>query len=587
MSLRRRHPALDNRSTSSASRLPRFVIMTDTARESSHVHWLLLGSLSATPTGRRFVLDNESFAEAFGAAGLRATVDIGPALGAAGDHSITLEFGELKHYAIKHLLASVPVLGELRKLADDLGGPASRRPTPEGAVARVVELIGDGPLATELRKVFSEADAPALASTPAPEPAKDNAALVDELLEQGQPKPATSKAVDSFISAIRGSSAKPPADKPTPAPRRARELVETAVFGATNAILNAPAVTGPEALWRGLKLVVDQCPKRSGMLVEIVDVAPAGLEQAIRECANDEPMNRPDAFFLFERLPGGDQAVELLQSLASVAEDLHAPLVAGIDPTSFGVDEAEDVGQALRDAKPDPSAALPESWAELRADEVSRWLSVVFNDPVVAVEGAGAARRTVFGHPTFVIAAMLAASFRHTGGFARVMGKDGSLKAPGLHEVAKGREAGTTIPLAAFLSIRAQTELAELGIIGLGSGRNTDMIALSAVPTVRGSKDAVPLPAQILTGRVVRFAKWVCDQVPAGTSREQAAKLFTDAATVFLFPGVSEGLARVDAAVIDGPAGPTIRLVATVSPALASIPFEVGFDLPLGVALGD
>lgn len=192
----------------------------------------------------------------------------------------------------------------------------------------------------------------------------------------------------------------------------------------------------------------------------------------------------------------------------------------------------------------------------------------------------------MFASPVFVIAAMLAASFRHTGGFARVMGKDGSLKAPGLHEVTKGREAGSTIPTAAFLSIKAQTELAELGIIGLGSGRNTDMVALSAIPTLRGSNDSVPLPAQILTGRLVRFATWVVDQVPAGTPRDQVAKLFTDAATVFLFPGLAPDVARLDAAVVDGQDGPAIRMVATVSPRLASIPFEVGFDLPLRVALG-
>ena len=71
---------------------------------------------------------------------------------------------------------------------------------------------------------------------------------------------------------------------------------------------------------------------------------------------------------------------------------------------------------------------------------------------------------------------------------ARNTSGSGSLKAPGLHEVTKGRETGSTIPTAAFLSIKAQTELAELGIVGLGSGRNTDMVALSAIPTLRGEK---------------------------------------------------------------------------------------------------
>lgn len=563
--------------------------MTDAAaRESSHVHWLLLGSLSRTPSGRRFVLDPENFASEFANAKLSAKVDIGPAIGAAGKHEVELAFGELKHYAIKHVLATLPVLGELRKLADELGGPSSRRPSPDAAVARVVALVGEGPLASELGKLLRESEAEAAAAPPpVAEPAKPaEGDLVGELLERGAAKQAdTKRAVDSFIGAIRGATSKV-ADKATPVPKRARELIETAVFGAVNAILRDPAVTEPEAVWRGLKLVVEQCPKRAGMLVEVADVGPEQREAAMKASLDDEAMNRPDAFFSFDAFEHRSVACEQLQALASLAEDLHAPIVVGIGPALFDVDDAEDVGQTLRDAKPGPDAALPEGWADLRTDEVSRWMSVTFNDVVVAVEGAGAARRSVFASPVFVIAAMLAASFRHTGGFARVMGKDGSLKAPGLHEVTKGREAGSTIPTAAFLSIKAQTELAELGIIGLGSGRNTDMVALSAIPTLRGSNDSVPLPAQILTGRLVRFATWVVDQVPAGTPRDQVAKLFTDAATVFLFPGLAPDVARLDAAVVDGQDGPAIRMVATVSPRLASIPFEVGFDLPLRVALG-
>lgn len=545
------------------------------ARESSHVHWLLLGSLSKQPSGRRFILDAESFAETFAAAAVTAKLDVGAALGAAAAHTVELRFDQLKQYSMKHVLAVVPVLGELRKLAEDLGGPSSRRPSDEAAVARVVALIGDGPLATELRRVFSGAPEPA--PEPGPEPG-----LVDELLASHEQQQAGPKqAVDSFIAAIRGkASASKPGQPPTPANRQARELIETAVFGAVSAILEHPAVTEPEALWRGLHLVVKHAPKKSSMLVEVVDVAPAGLEVALRECLEDEPMNRPDAFFCFDRI---DDPVRM-QALASVAEDMHAPIVLGVGPGLFGVNDPEQLATALRDATPDVSVLLPESWAELRADEVSRWLAVACNDVVVATEGSGSARRTVLGSPVFALAAMVAASFHHTGGFARILGKDGSLKAPGLREITAGRDAGAAIPTAAFLSIRAQTDLAANGFIGLGSGRNTDMVTLAAVPTVRGSNDSVPLPAQILTGRLVRFGRWVCDQVPAGSSKDEVVKLFKDAATVFLFPGLSAG-AELHAGVVEENGKPAIRLVASVSPRLAGIPFEVGFDLPLAVAL--
>lgn len=562
--------------------------MSNDARESSHVHWLLLGSLSREPSGRRFALDTDSFAEAFTAAKLSAKVDVGPALGAGGAHEVEVSFDKLKQYSMKHVLASVPVLGPLRELAEKLGGASSRRPSDEAAVAKVVELVGDGPLAAELRRTFAGEPEPAQAPPQAQdEPQKDapadaGEALVDELLEQHETKQAEAKrAVDSFITAIRGR--KPSAgQKPKPANRQARELIETAVYGAVAAILNDPAVTGPEALWRGLQLVVKAAPRRAGMLVEIVDVAPEGLEDAMKACLEDEPMNRPDAFFCFDRIDDPAR----LSELASTAEDMHAPVVVGAGPALFGVDDPEAVVQALRDAQPDSAAAMVEGWAELRADEVSRWLGVTTNDVIVASEGAGDARRTVLGSSVFALAAMVAASYHHTGGFARIMGKDGALKAPGLREVHTGVEAGSTIPTAAFVSIRAQGELADVGIIGLGSGRNTNMVALSMVPTVRGSKDAVPLPAQILTGRLVRFAQWVCDQVPAGQTREELVKLFKDAATVFLFPGLSSG-AELHAGVVDEGDTPAIRLVASVHPRLAGIPFEVGFDLPLGVTLAD
>lgn len=575
--------------------------MSDTdARESSHVHWLLLGSLSSAPNGRRFILDFDGFAETVRAADLRAKVEIGAALGASRSMMVEIAFEQLKQYAMKHVLASVPVLESLRKLAEDLGGPSTRRPSDDATVAKVIELIGDGPLAAELRRTFSNEDLkdePTPESAPAPAAASASSsdpesALVGELLERHETRQAdTKRAVDSFITAVLAARGRKPAggEPPKPSNRRARELIETAVFGAVAAILEDPAVTQPEALWRGLQLLAKQAPRRSSghgsMLVEVVDVAPSGIEAAMRECLDDEPMNRPDAFFCFDRI----EDPERLAALASTAEDMHAPVIVGVGPELFGVGDPEQVMQVLRDAKPDAGAAMPEGWAALREDEVSRWLSITFNDVVVAAEGAGSSRRTVLGSSVFAVAAMLAASYRETGGFARILGKDGSVKAPGMHEVAKGRESGTAIPTAAFLSIRAQSELAELGIVGLGSGRNSDLVALSNVPTVRGSKDAVPLPAQILTGRLVRFARWVCDQVPAGQTREQVVNLFKEAATVFLFPGINSttGGAELHAGVVDLDGTPAIRLVANVHPRLAGIPFEVGFDLPLGVALAD
>ncbi|MFY2560727.1 hypothetical protein ACN469_24195 [Corallococcus terminator] len=79
-------------------------------------------------------------------------------------------------------------------------------------------------------------------------------------------------------------------------------------------------------------------------------------------------------------------------------------------------------------------------------------------------------------------------------------------------ELPSGREKGLPIPTEVFLPIRALAKLEEKGVLGLGSGRNADTVLLAGAPTV-------PLPAQVLTGRIVRFATWVRDQLPAPATR--------------------------------------------------------------------
>ena len=148
-------------------------------------------------------------------------------------------------------------------------------------------------------------------------------------------------------------------------------------------------------------------------------------------------------------------------------------------------------------------------------------------------------------------------------------------------ELQSGREAGNAIPTEAFMSLRAQARLASLGIVGIGSGRNTDMIAITSSPTVRGGEDLVPLPAQILTGRIVRFAQWVRDQLPQGATEKDVINLFEQAASVFLFPGAAEQ-AALKAQIVDNKnGGKGVLVSASVRAEHASIPFHLGFTLPI------
>ncbi|MEZ4335022.1 MAG: hypothetical protein R3B82_00150 [Sandaracinaceae bacterium] len=135
-----------------------------------------------------------------------------------------------------------------------------------------------------------------------------------------------------------------------------------------------------------------------------------------------------------------------------------------------------------------------------------------------------------------------------SGGFAHIFGKTGSVSAPATHMIKEGRYADTAAPTEAFYAIAPADLLAKNGILGLGSAKNSDAIVLAKSPCVRGAKDAVPLPAQILTGRIVRFSTWVKAQLPEGCNSATANDIFMSAASVFLFPGQQEW-AHVRAAV--------------------------------------
>ncbi|HSP78430.1 MAG TPA: hypothetical protein VLQ93_07870, partial [Myxococcaceae bacterium] len=140
---------------------------------------------------------------------------------------------------------------------------------------------------------------------------------------------------------------------------------------------------------------------------------------------------------------------------------------------------------------------------------------------------------------------------------------------------------GTAVPTEAFHAMRTQSRLAELGVVGLGSGRNTDVLQLLAVPTVYGGGDKVPLPAQLMTGRLVRFAQWVGEQVAPGAGGEEVARLFTEAADVFLFGGAVPG-GRMRGELVElGEGRRGVRVSAVVRPEHAGLMLELGFTLPL------
>jgi type VI secretion system protein ImpC len=302
-------------------------------------------------------------------------------------------------------------------------------------------------------------------------------------------------------------------------------------------------------------------------------VSSGALKAVQDELAQVEQDELPDAVIVHDPT----DSMEGLGQWAGLGADYDVPVIACVTHRFFGVAEPGAVASRVDDEE----NALPSAWKVFRTDETSRWLSVVTNRVVLRQEGTGAARRTVFGSPVMALAAMLAQSYHRSGAFAQVVGENVSMPSPGSWELPTGRDAGMLVPTEAFLSAAAQVSLARLGIIGFGSRRNSANLVLKSVPTVRLGEDLVPLPAQILTGRIVRFARWVLAQLPPQSPEPDVKLLFEQAAAVFLFPAAAEA-AKLEAQVVSPPeGGRVVVLQASAHPSLAGIMFNLVFSLPL------
>jgi hypothetical protein len=547
----------------------------------TRIRWLLLGRFSPAPSGRVTRVRKGELAEAMTHARLRAAVNVRDRLGGEDRRAVELGICSLAELRLDGVVDAVPSLASLRDLAKDLASAdPQKRPSPEEAVTRVVEIVGEGTLANALREVLlpKPPTGEPRSVTPPPKPSHDShaeaaspepATAVDKIfskvdVEQAAGKPASS-AVDSFVRLMRSGKDGATYRTPSSQARKARAAIEDAVYATAADVLRHPVVNVLDSAWRGAKLVLDQAPSREEVELILLDVAPDAVPGAIEEALPEEIDKWPDAVFLLDACDNPTT----LASLCELAEGLNIPMVAAVSP------------ETLEAIAGSGTTALPEGWDALRQTEASRWLSLCANRVVLAAEGIGTAERVVFGSPTLIGAAVLTASYRDTGSFGRVFGKQGALRMPATWQPRAGTAADAMLPLEALITIDAQNSLSELGVAAFGSARNSDQIRLTRWPTVRDNKDAVPLPAQVITGRVVRFAQWVRDQLPPGVNNEDVERIFEDAASVFLFGGLSKGF-EFGAAIEQKVGHPSqLKVAVRIHPALASVPLTLVFPLSL------
>ena len=541
----------------------------DVSRASARIHWLVVGPFGTSQKGRSFAVTPDDFAKALEKAQLKTVATIPDRLGSDETRTFDLSFSSLRSFTLKQTVLEQPILKALLEVAETLG----KGPTPQAdeVAGRVESVVGTGALSTAIRNELSP-------SVPESVPDATTGSLDDYLDDGVAPNPARG-AVDAFVSSMRTGKKKTGVKRS--AAKTVQRLIEDAVFTSASELLQTDAVQALESAWRGLKLIVDRCPSIASMFIEVLDVDLDDVEAAMAARPEVEPTEEPDAVFIMPPLGTVDQC----QTFASMAESALAPFVVSADPGLFGASDMDSLAETLDGSRDESSPALdapnaPNAWNAFRTLEVSRWLCVVTNRVALFSEGVGPAKRTCLGSGGWALAAMICASYRDTASFARVIGRPGSIHVTGTVELT-GRHEGMSVPTEAFVPINPQTRLSEHGIACLGSPRNDHHVILAAAPTAIKSDDAAPLAAQILTGRIVRFASWVRYQIPADSAPHEMAEIFRQAAQVFLFPGLEEA-ARVKADIGEDDAGALqLMVTAHVAPSHAGAPFEMSFALPM------
>lgn len=522
--------------------------------ESARVHWVVLGSFSKTPTGRSFAMTRDDFAPRLAELAGKLEARVPDRIGGAAERVLTMEISQLSQLTLGGVLKASPDLLKLATFADKIGGSMS----VAQALTELEALAGQGKLLEAANALFAP---------PPAAPQENVSGSIDEVLAETQDeKKLASSAVNAFVSALRPAGAKQAASSGSL--KALRALVEDAVYATARDILASPSVAKIEGTWRGLKWVLDQTPKSANINLELVDVTVADAIEKIRSREPLDSLEDPDAFFIVDEI----ESIEHLQAFAELGEEKLAPVTVCPSAKLWGVASHAEIARGYELGKDDFGAA----WDESAKLESSRWIAAVINDVAIFSEGAGAAKRAAWCNPVWAIAAMLSASYHAQGSFGRVIGNNGAVKSPGTHV----SDEGAATPTRYFASIRQQADLAKHGLIVLGSPRNADSVMLSEIPTAFIGPEPAALPAQILSGRIVRFSQWVRYQIDATMDDAAVTQLFEQGAEVFLFPGMDK-VAQVKATIGAADGKRMLGIYARVHPSHAVTALEISFGLPI------
>lgn len=288
-----------------------------------------------------------------------------------------------------------------------------------------------------------------------------------------------------------------------------------------DAILHQPNVQKLESAWRSLKFLVDRTDFRENIKIELLNVrkeelledfedAPevpkSGLYRTVYTAEYGQFGGQPYAAIVGNYDFGaGPQDVKLLQYVASVAAMAHAPFVASVGPSFFGLDDFNGLPQ-LKDLKSSFEGPQYTKWQSFRESEDARYVGLALprfllrlpygpdSQPVKAFnyqeDVSAGHEHYLWGNAAFAFASRLTDSFAKYRWCANIIGPQGggAVEDLPLHQYEAMGAIQTKIPTEVLLSERREFELAEEGLMGLTMRKGSDNAAFFSANSVQKSK---------------------------------------------------------------------------------------------------
>ncbi|MDR2744802.1 MAG: type VI secretion system contractile sheath large subunit [Desulfovibrio sp.] len=284
-------------------------------------------------------------------------------------------------------------------------------------------------------------------------------------------------------------------------------MIDEKLSAQVNEILHHPEFLALEAIWRGLRFLVDRVDFSQNIIVEYLNVSKeelladfedmpevtkSGLYKHIYTEEFGQFGGQPVAAMIADYTFGADaRDVQLLKYVATVASLAHAPFFAAAGMDFFDIDRWGHFPD-IKDLKSIFDMPRYARWRSFREADVARYVGLTLPGFLLrrpySFENAAVPASFNFtekpenedefcwGNTAFALASCLADSFARYRWCVNIIGPDGGGAVPNLpccRYEAMG-DIQSKIPTRTTISERREYELAELGFISLAIGRSPD-----------------------------------------------------------------------------------------------------------------